>query len=304
MADTDKTELLSNAIFETAREPNKECPVLFVCQGKMISEYRLNGRQILGRPADGVRPDIPIFNRFISRRHGMFETENGSCHFTALKSTNPTLYKGGPLESGERVLLSDGDELEISYETGSGESSIMLILASSSSRVSLWRDLQQTCRDELTMLYGRTGFSDWWTQNREGDDYRQAAIFLLDVDDFKKVNDIHGHNAGDLVLKSVAEELRKTVRYDNQICRWGGDEFLGVLPGTRERIEERLLDMSRRIAVVSVVMGLPITTSVGYVHFTRGDSLSGLSLESLVEMADKALYRTKENGKNGINGYN
>ena len=304
LLDLGKTKILSkDAAKEDNEDRHTDCPVLFVCQGKTISEHRLEGRQEFGRPADGVRPDISINNHYVSRKHGIFETEQGTSWYTALETTNPTKYMGRPLSNGDRIRLRDGDELVITYETDGEEGSVLLIIANSSSRVSLWRELQQAFRDELTMLYGRAGFLDWWIQNREGDDYRQAAVFLMDVDCFKKINDTKGHKAGDAVLKIVAEELRKTVRYDNQVCRWGGDEFLGVLPGTRDQVEERLGDLGRRISTKTADDGIPVTVSIGYVHCDNDGRIAASELESLVELADKGLYRVKEEGRNGICGY-
>ncbi len=300
--DLDKTRfLLKEDEADAAAKDRADQPLLFVCQGKSISEHRLEGRQEFGRPVDGARPEICVFNRFVSRQHGVFETEQGVTRYTALKTTNPTMYKGAPLKPGEQIVLRDGDELVITYVTENGEGTLVLIAASSSSRINLWRDLELASRDELTSLYGREGFSEWWLENRDGPDYRQAALFILDVDDFKMINDQNGHNAGDVVLKEVAGELRKTVRYDNQICRWGGDEFVGVIPGDRERVEDRLEDLCRRISAISVINSLPVTASIGYLCLDGDRSHS--DLDTLVEKADKAMYRAKKQGKNCVFGY-
>jgi len=299
----DNTEILAKQD-SASKEGNgrNDSPLLFVCQGKTISEYRLEGRQELGRPAGDLRPDIPVFSRYISRQHGIFETTGEGVWYTARNTTNPTRYRGRVLAPGERIRLKDGDELTVSSEEDNNNiRSVILIAASSSSRVSLWRELQQASRDELTLLYGRDGFTAWWYENCGSGDYKQAAFFILDIDDFKTINDTLGHNTGDIILKLVADELRKMVRYDNQVCRWGGDEFVGVIPGNKEQVEERFAAAGRRIREAAAEKNVAVTVSIGYVEISGTDEAAALN--DLVEMADKALYSIKRGGKNSIAGY-
>ena len=77
----ESTGLLYNS--DRPKENPGDSPVLFISQGKMISEYRLEGHQIMGRPTEDNRPDIPVFNRYVSRKHGSFDTEKGSIRYTS-----------------------------------------------------------------------------------------------------------------------------------------------------------------------------------------------------------------------------
>jgi diguanylate cyclase (GGDEF)-like protein len=286
-----------NTLFE------EQSPRLFVCEGRDISEYRLSGVQLLGRPTEQSKPDIPIDNRFVSRQHGIFNTNGQDTTFTASLSTNGISYKGHALGAGEIILLKDGDEFIIpAGDNKDPEGSfVLLVFASSSSRIRLWRDLQKASSDKLTGLGSRETFITWWQKNHWKSDYARSVIFILDVDDFKHINDACGHNKGDEVLKQVTAELLRDVRYENQICRWGGDEFIGILPGDPVTARHRLQQILTNINNI-VIDGCPrLTASIGFADISMAKD--PLDMNELVEMADWGLYQVKKNGKNGICEY-
>ena len=274
-------------------------PTLFVCYGHSIAEYRLEGRQNMGRPSGDYIPDIPVHARFISRDHGYFLTEDGKTVYVGAETTNPIRYRGINVEPGKEIRLCDGDELAIPWTDDDGKDrSVILVYAEKRSRINLWRELQQASRDTLTNLSDRESFITWWKQNREKKDYSEAVLFILDVDDFKKVNDTAGHNAGDTVLRIIADELKKAVRYENQVCRWGGDEFVGVLPAKAGDAQDRLNAIGASIREMTSNEGIPVNVSIGFTDIHSVDD-SG-NIESLIEHADKALYRVKTTSKNAI----
>jgi len=281
----------------------EQSPRLFVCEGRDISEYRLSGIQQLGRPTKETKPDIPIDNRFVSRQHGTFQTNGMETTFTASLSTNGISFKGRELGQGEIIFLKDGDEFIIpAGERSDAEGGfVLLVYASSSSRIKLWRDLQKAGADKLTGLGGRETFITWWQKNHWKSDYERAVIFIMDVDNFKHINDQYGHNKGDEVLKMVTDELLRDVRYESQICRWGGDEFLGILPGDSDRARKRLLRISENISSAYIEGCPPLTVSIGFADISRAKDV--LDMGELVEMADWALYQVKRSGKNGICEY-
>jgi diguanylate cyclase (GGDEF)-like protein len=133
------------------------------------------------------------------------------------------------------------------------------------------------------------------------------SLLMLDLDGFKYYNDTFGHLFGDTVLKSIAETLLNTVRSMDIVARYGGDEFMVILPETREAlaidIAERLRD---NVANKNVIPGdtpgkgpSSLTASIGIVCYpTHGESI-----ELLLERVDKTLYRAKELGKNRIEVY-
>ena len=298
----DKTAIILNTGRKQSSEREYgERPTLFVCQSHIISEYRLDGYQTLGRPSNDMIPDIPVQDRFVSKSHGFFETEHGETHYTAMHTTNGIKYKGSFLSPWTKISLKDGDELIIPSDDNEAGHSVIIVFAATPARINLWRELQRASRDKLTGLCGRDSFMTWWEQNHARKDYENAVFFIMDVDDFKVINDSKGHNAGDEVLRIVADQLKSIVRYENQVCRWGGDEFVGIIPGTADSAAARLGVLSRGIRERTEEAGLPVTVSIGYVNIRKaGDTRD---IIKIMELADSALYRMKQDGKGGIASY-
>lgn len=126
------------------------------------------------------------------------------------------------------------------------------------------------------------------------------SVILGDIDDFKKINDTYGHTAGDMVLKKTAEAFLVSVRSDNIVCRWGGEEILVLLPsctkenaaGAAMRIQENIQNTCFDTAQGGEIC---VTVTLGI-----ADSSEGSSLEDTVHYADMRLYKGKKNGKDCI----
>ncbi|MFK3771218.1 diguanylate cyclase domain-containing protein [Pseudomonas sp. NPDC089406] len=120
------------------------------------------------------------------------------------------------------------------------------------------------------------------------------ALIAMDLDDFKPINDLHGHARGDAVLIEVTERVRQCLRPQDLLARWGGDEFAVVLPGT---LLSEASDMAQRIrqalAGLEPVGDCRLTMSYGVVQWCDGENQQGL-----LARADQALYRAKAAGKN------
>ncbi|MFO1183153.1 MAG: diguanylate cyclase [Bauldia sp.] len=161
----------------------------------------------------------------------------------------------------------------------------------------------QSIRDVLTGLYNRrylleTGRREFQRAARNG---VPVAVLSLDVDHFKTFNDNHGHDAGDAVLRHVGEVLSSTFRGDDVACRFGGEEFVILLPGASPAAAAARAEQIRnRVETISVRYAdgtLPrITISVGVACFPQ----SGASLTEVLKVADEALYRAKELGRNRV----
>lgn len=150
--------------------------------------------------------------------------------------------------------------------------------------------------DELTGIANRRKLAEVLT--KEVDSARRyntpLSIIIFDVDHFKKVNDEYGHNFGDLVLKEVSYSVANTVRSSDSLGRWGGEEFLCILPNTNATVA---FDMAERlrigIADSLIDNGPQITASFGIAQLLNLDNI-----DSFLNRADQALYSAKEQGRN------
>jgi diguanylate cyclase (GGDEF)-like protein len=125
------------------------------------------------------------------------------------------------------------------------------------------------------------------------------GIILADVDEFKYVNDTYGHVAGDAALVTVVKTLSGCLRASDVLGRWGGDEFLAILPGITKEILMETTERCRALVAQSTVpvdgSQIRVTISVGATMDTPGDSL-----ESLLKRADQHLYTSKQSGRNRV----
>jgi len=125
---------------------------------------------------------------------------------------------------------------------------------------------------------------------------------FMDLDGFKAVNDIHGHDAGDVLLKGVASRLVEQTRETDMVARLGGDEFIivytGIGDGTEEvtRLAKRLLDSLSEPVPLSDNTSGQVTGSIGIAVFPD----QGTEVEELVKAADRAMYGIKAKGKNNF----
>jgi diguanylate cyclase (GGDEF)-like protein len=151
----------------------------------------------------------------------------------------------------------------------------------------------QARHDSLTGLLGHRAFHEALSDRvRDDDDVGAFTLATIDIDDFKLVNDLHGHPVGDQALLHVADALRGSVRGEDVVFRVGGEEFAVLLPGLSAcdalPVVERL-----RAAVADTSFALPLRVSIGLASWPK-DAADG---DGLVERADAALYAAKHNGK-------
>ena len=162
----------------------------------------------------------------------------------------------------------------------------------------------QAIRDQLTGLYNRRFLEDALTREtgRAARSGEPVAVAILDVDHFKRINDTYGHEAGDAVLRELGQVLLKTIRKTDIVGRFGGEEFLMLLPGASVDVAQaRALAVLEAVRAMEVAIpnGAPlnrITASIGVaampLHVARGDAL--------VAAADAALYQAKGQGRNRV----
>ncbi len=160
---------------------------------------------------------------------------------------------------------------------------------------------QRAARDPLTDLYNRRSFLEmaqaiWSTSRRNG---RELSVIMLDLDHFKSINDRHGHAAGDAVLVATARVLTHSARQGDIVARWGGEEFLFLLPETKLdaaiAMAERLKEAISQIRVPSGGEEVILSASFGVAQKSGHENL-----EALISEADALLYRAKQAGRNRI----
>lgn len=159
--------------------------------------------------------------------------------------------------------------------------------------------------DPLTELPNRRGLHDRLSAMlaEAGPRERKVALLFVDVDGLKRVNDVHGHEAGDVLLQAFAERLRATVRKSDVVARISGDEFVLALDGVGEdrdaaAVARALLDRCSRPFEVGG-QDVTMSASIGIALFPD----DGATSQALLRNADAAMYRVKRAGKNGVGRY-
>lgn len=153
--------------------------------------------------------------------------------------------------------------------------------------------------DPLTGLLNRRSFMELLTRCiRDSRPEQPGALFILDIDHFKAVNDTWGHPAGDVVLQNVARIIQNSLRKGDHTGRLGGEEFAVLLPSAsgdealmlaeriRRQLEEAIIETPEASIAVTISIGVAL--------------LYGHSIDSVQEAADKALYQAKHNGRNQV----
>jgi len=164
------------------------------------------------------------------------------------------------------------------------------------------RLLQEALTDPLTQLPNRRHgldflASEWAFAQSNG---LPMACLLLDIDHFKRINDTHGHAAGDAVLRQLADLLKRTSRVEDLVFRYGGEEFAAVLPNASARaaaqIADRIRSVVEKYSFLWENQTIPVTLSIGVANLNGAEKDS----QALIESADAALYQAKKSGRNRV----
>lgn len=213
--------------------------------------------------------------------------------YTADRPSNPLL-------PDHLVKLLNHANIAISF-TAQGVISYYFRLAS----IYLEQELErQAHTDPLTGLYNRRRMLDFLVQQGKlvESEGITLSVAFVDIDHFKKINDTHGHETGDLILKAVAEFIKRQLRKDDTLARWGGEEFLLLLPHTdidgaqvlAEKICQTVAEHTFRIGDTDYA----VTLTIGLCeHQTEHP------IEESIKLADIALYRGKQAGRNRVMRY-
>jgi diguanylate cyclase (GGDEF)-like protein len=248
---------------------------------------------VAGRASEA---DFAIPDATVSRQHARFWIECGSGEDRALVedlgSTNGTFVNG---ERVCREQLSRGDRVVLG-------SVVLRYDLLDPVEVRVAEELEARVRsadlDALTGLETRRALEDLDAPAVAPGGGPLSAI-LVDLDHFKSVNDTFGHPAGDQVLKLAAAALQSSLRSGDLAIRWGGEEFLAVLPAAELPaacvVAKRILECVREQEVQAITPGRGLSASLGVAAARPGENL-----RQLVERADRALYRAKNAGRGRV----
>jgi diguanylate cyclase (GGDEF)-like protein len=250
----------------------------------------------LGRSSENEL-QLPVMS--VSRHHASIEVRpGGQVLLTDMGSTNGTFRNGRRLEANQPVGLCDGDRI------GFGPTMVLKFACPDACEERYQKELfERAVRDGLTGLYNRAFFLEQAQilGRTAARDSLGLALLMLDVDHFKRINDDHGHDAGDLVLREVAQVIRQSTRADDLVARYGGEEFVAAIPiATPDHASERAERIRRNLASKRILLGgkaLRVTTSIG-LSFSPPDRPR--PIESLISAADAGLYLAKNAGRDRV----
>lgn len=250
----------------------------------------------IGRSAQHA--DFVLNGRGLSRAHAQVTvTPDGEVEIEDLGSTNGLFVNGERVQSSP---LSPGDQISLGPDVA-----LRLELPEKSIQSVLAEMHQSATKDAMTGLHNRRAFMERLQQECSAT-YRHSlntCLAILDVDFFKKVNDTYGHPAGDAVLVEVARRLQETARVEDVVARFGGEEFVLLMPNTPLSGGRILLERVRT-AIASKPFAVPTPNGDQQINVTISSGLAqvrdGHSPEQLLEQADVCLYEAKQGGRNRV----
>lgn len=290
----EKTTVVETAVMDTApRAENARSAYFVVITGAEAGRmFKVDSNELLiGRAMEsGVR----IVDDGVSRRHArVTRSPDGTISVIDLGSTNGTYVNGDRVQQRG---LTDGDKIQIGTTT-----ILKFSYQDSVEEEFLRRQYESATRDVLTDCYNKKYFLDHMpTEFAYARRHVQPlSLALCDIDHFKNVNDTYGHPFGDLVLKAVAEIMLKSVRAEDIVARWGGEEFALVMRDTGAEeafiVAERIRRTIERRQFDHEGKPVGVTVSIGIATWT--DDVE-MSLEQFVKQADDLLFDAKDKGRN------
>jgi diguanylate cyclase (GGDEF)-like protein len=258
--------------------------------GKM---FKLNASMTIGRsPACEIR----LEDDGISRSHALVRCEGEQATIEDLQSRNGTFVNGERIR--EIVKVIDGDKIQV------GRGTVLRFGLADALDESFHENLMSSAlRDGLTKLFNKRYLMDRLDSELKFAQRHETALSLLmlDIDHFKKINDTHGHLAGDAVLAQLANVLSRAVRNEDVVARFGGEEFAIILRAIAidqaAHMAERLRKLVEGATIDSGGKHLKATVSIGVGGFP---TTPVKTIAELIDTADKALYRAKHAGRNRV----
>ena len=268
--------------------------VLIGPSGYQGKQWSLQDNFVVGR---AVESQIFIDDGSVSRSHAKIEFRGAEVIIMDLGSTNKTIVNGQALAPLAPQILKNNDQVK----TGNV---VFKFLDKGNIEAYAQRELfEKATRDALTGAYSKGALIERGPEviKRSETLNEPLSVIVFDIDHFKKVNDTYGHAAGDMVLKELSRIIStKLVRANDFFARYGGEEFVLILSGTPVSaaidIAERIRKTIQESEFSFESKQIPVTVSVGCASRKNEET----SWDVLFERADKALYSSKQNGRNRV----
>ena len=287
----DKTIVAQSPAAETT---SRSAPILLQYDGAAAGKrFVLTQSSIsIGRRADRV--DVWVDDASVSREHCRVTFLGTKASVTDLGSLNHTYVNDRMvLQSSE---LTHGDMLRV------GNVRLRFFAHGSADQLLFDKIYKMAVLDRMLDIFRK----DFVVEKLE-EEFRLAkaaggglSILMLDLDKFKSVNDTHGHDAGDLVLKDVCSAVKRLVRPTDTFGRFGGEEFIIILPRTAMdqafRFAEVIRQTVERLKIIYNGTTIPVTLSIGCAHVTEKMA----DAQELIKVADIMVYNSKNGGRNRV----
>jgi diguanylate cyclase (GGDEF)-like protein len=256
--------------------------------------FTLSGDEVLiGRTSDS---QVRLDDDGVSRRHAKLVRADGEWVVLDLNSTNGTYHDGERVQvltlyDGAKIQLGMGTILRFQHQDAIDERFAQQMYESKT-------------RDPLTEAHNKGYFLDAivgeiaYAQRHQ----QPLSLVMMDIDHFKKINDTYGHQAGDLVLKTVAAAIAEVIRKEDIFARYGGEEFALLLRNTNSTdgtiLAERVRRTVEKLEIVHNGRRIPCTMSLGITTLVGG--VDKAQPNELIEAADQRLYAAKHAGRNRV----
>jgi diguanylate cyclase (GGDEF)-like protein len=245
----------------------------------------------VGRGADN---HVVLDGDSVSRRHAHFERRQQSWLIVDDGSTNGTYCNDEPIS--REMVLKNGDRVKVGP-------TIFKFLSGADVEAQYHEEIyRMTIIDGLTQIHNKRYLYEALEREivRARRHERDCAIVLFDIDHFKRINDVHGHLAGDFVLKELARVVQGRIRRDEVFARYGGEEFAIILPETNIEgaalLAETLREKVAEHQFVFQADSIRVTISVGAAILAEADRTAN----DLIKRADERLYEAKNSGRNKV----
>jgi two-component system cell cycle response regulator len=269
-------------------------PALIVVYGANLGKayYLQQPEQVIGR---SLSCDIQLDEDSVSRAHARIAVERKVTTVCDLDSTNGVFVNGHRVQ---RATLQDGDRLHL------GET-VLKYLSGNNTESKFHEDIYRLMTvDDLTQAFNRQYLQESLKRemSRALRYRRPLSLAMLDIDQFKTINDTYGHLAGDEILKAFVALIVRNIRQSDLLARYGGDEFAIILPeadhASARRFCEKLRAMIAAYPFRYQQQTLAVTTSIGLQSYVHKDGEK--TVGQLVAAADARLYEAKKTGRNRI----